>query len=544
MFEKKEESLYPNSSDTQENQSSADTVGEIEQQNSTAEEQPSYTTDVTEEINEESSDFSADTIEQKPKKKKNKTFITIIISVLIVCALVFSSIALMFSGFLDRNITALKVGDRKYNIAEYSYYYHVTANAFIQNYSDYGIEMPDTTQSLKNQTCSINESLTWDEYFKQQTNTYLQMLTALCDEANRLGITLDEEDQTTIDTQIQSLKDYCSENDKVFEDFIQEEYGTGVSESLLREALADALLAQKYSDQQSVALQPTDEEIENYFNEHKSTYLKATIRYTFIEPEYEENAPEEEKAAAIANTVTLANEFISKITDEDSFEELAYEYASDEYKTIMESYDNFTLLSNITQDSIGIADIVTWVFSDSRNYGDAVAIPTDDGCFVLYFISMGRDEQISVDTRHILATPETTDDEASLAAAKEKIEELLAEFEKTDKTEDAFIQLSDEVNAKGDANLVAQEVFGIYSTDVVEGYRDWAFDENRKVGDYGIVESSYGYHLVYFCGTGDAAWKVEVVSDMQAENFDNTVNALLENYPMYQSSIGMSKVGA
>jgi hypothetical protein len=36
---------------------------------------------------------------------------------------------------------------------------------------------------------------------------------------------------------------------------------------------------------------------------------------------------------------------------------------------------------------------------------------------------------------------------------------------------------------------------------------DWCFDESRKAGDTGIVESTSGYHIMYFAGNSDVLYR-------------------------------------
>ena len=49
---------------------------------------------------------------------------------------------------------------------------------------------------------------------------------------------------------------------------------------------------------------------------------------------------------------------------------------------------------------------------------------------------------------------------------------------------------------------------------LVESFRDWCLDSSRQVGDTGIVESDYGYHIMYFSSTGEHAyWYVRAEED-------------------------------
>ena len=61
---------------------------------------------------------------------------------------------------------------------------------------------------------------------------------------------------------------------------------------------------------------------------------------------------------------------------------------------------------------------------------------------------------------------------------------------------------------------------------MVEAFEDWCFDEARTVGETGIVETDYGYHLMYFEGDGDVAWKAKTTEAKRAEDYE----ALYETY--------------
>ena len=51
---------------------------------------------------------------------------------------------------------------------------------------------------------------------------------------------------------------------------------------------------------------------------------------------------------------------------------------------------------------------------------------------------------------------------------------------------------------------------------MVEPFEDWAIDEARKAGDTGLVETEYGYHVMFFI---DSSLTSEdgVLSDLYTE---------------------------
>ena len=42
---------------------------------------------------------------------------------------------------------------------------------------------------------------------------------------------------------------------------------------------------------------------------------------------------------------------------------------------------------------------------------------------------------------------------------------------------------------------------------MVVNFNDWCFDSARKTGDTDIVESEYGYHVMYFVGDSDVTYR-------------------------------------
>ena len=42
---------------------------------------------------------------------------------------------------------------------------------------------------------------------------------------------------------------------------------------------------------------------------------------------------------------------------------------------------------------------------------------------------------------------------------------------------------------------------------MVTEFNDWCFDSARKTGDVDIVETEYGYHIMYFVGTSDTTYR-------------------------------------
>ena len=144
-----------------------------------------------------------------------------------------------------------------------------------------------------------------------------------------------------------------------------------------------------------------------------------------------------------------------------------------------------------------------------------------------------------VNVRHILIMPDGADssnirtetfDDAAWANAESKAKEILDLFVEGDRSEDSFSALAMEYSQDGSAS-----VGGLY-TDVakgqmVENFENWCFDDSRQTGDYGIVKTEFGYHLMYFVSSRPV-WTDAVKSELMNMRSGELLNNILEKYEM------------
>ena len=133
-------------------------------------------------------------------------------------------------------------------------------------------------------------------------------------------------------------------------------------------------------------------------------------------------------------------------------------------------------------------------------------------------------------------TDKPTDEEK--AAAKAEAEQILADFLAGEQTKDAFEKLGQEKT--DDSNVIYE---GVKKGDMVEAFENWLFDEARKTGDTGIVETEYGYHVMYFIGEGKLVWENNAHNGAVGELFeawlDNEATAC--NYTANESVLNSIK---
>lgn len=146
-----------------------------------------------------------------------------------------------------------------------------------------------------------------------------------------------------------------------------------------------------------------------------------------------------------------------------------------------------------------------------------------------------------VDVRHILIMPQggTYDEESQTTTYSDeewndcytRAEAILNEWLTGEMTEDSFGELANAHSEDPGSNTVG----GLY-TDVTEGYmteafNDWCFDESRTPGDYGLVKTPFGWHVMYFVSSADS-WYSYAREDLLYERVSALMDEAVADYGM------------
>ncbi len=130
-----------------------------------------------------------------------------------------------------------------------------------------------------------------------------------------------------------------------------------------------------------------------------------------------------------------------------------------------------------------------------------------------------------VDVRHILVLPEgatvqtiysETFPEEAWAVGEKNAQAILDQWLAGDMTEESFAALANEKSQDTGSNTNGGLYVDVYEGQMVEEFEAWCFDPARQVGDYGIVKTSLGYHIMYFSGSRPV-WVGQVESEMMAD---------------------------
>ena len=229
---------------------------------------------------------------------------------------------------------------------------------------------------------------------------------------------------------------------------------------------------------------------------------------------------DEVAASAVNYGYESIEEMLSKVVGAGSNAEAYYQYLLDYYLGYL--YFNELYEAQMPSD----ADIEAFYDENLSAYLDA---------------GIEKDDSVYVDVRHILVMPKggTTDDEGNTTYSDEEWETarvaaqaLLDQWLAGDATEETFAELAmlntDDPGSEENGGLYTYVAEG----EMVPEFNDWCFDPARQTGDYDLVKTDYGYHVMYFVDS-HSVWFTNAESDLLEKIAEGIVPALLENYEMY-----------
>ena len=160
-----------------------------------------------------------------------------------------------------------------------------------------------------------------------------------------------------------------------------------------------------------------------------------------------------------------------------------------------------------------------------------------------------------VDVRHILvkveggsadATGAMTYSDEEWAACEAEAQAILDRWLEGEKTEESFAALANEASEDPGSNTKGGLYENVYMGQMVAPFEQWCFDEARAYGDYGLVKTSYGYHVMFYVGS-EPMWVSYAESDWVTEQTNAMMAQLSADYPMdvaYENiKLGYIKLG-
>ena len=482
-----------------------------------------------------------------------------------------AAILLLNSGLMYTTTTALTADGKKYSPAEVNYFYGNEylnmVNTYGQYLSYFGLDTSMGLAGLDDQECSMTEGGTWRDYFRDLAKRDVQQNRALLKYAAENGISLTDEEVAEIDEQFAGMEETAKSYgygsaDKLY----AMNYGSGVTVKIVRQAALDMALAQKAYNEKLGTLTYTDEELEEYYQglngdrdlfDFNLYFVTAkTVENTIpgedgaedtVEMVADEQSRAEAKATADAIVMAYKDGWDTETAEEaeaaedaEAAETAAVETSpAERFAAAVESQTEAqpSERTGVSGSSLDAA-YAEWMKAE-RQPGDIEVFPDAEedptGYTVVMYLGREDNHYPTASVRHILIKAEADEegnytDEAK-EAAKARAEEILAEFEAGDKTEESFAALAEQYSEDEGSNTNGGLYENIYKGQMVQEFNDFCFG-GHKPGDTAIVygeSGSYaGYHVVYYVGDGELYSDYIAKTALQSEAMSDWSNELNE----------------
>ncbi len=462
--------------------------------------------------------------EQKRADRRDTAKIAIIaISILLVIAILVAACCLIVfsirsTGNYLRNRESITSDNFKVNNAMVSYFFRDNFNAQ-RSYYDYYYSYFNLNTSMPLREQKYNDSMTWFDYLMNSTASSIANMLILAEAAKEAGVEITDVEEGRIDLTIDAMQKHADEAGLSLEKYIHENYGLGVKESDIRDALRIYYLNQKFYYKTISEIEITEEEINDKFEEDENSYLVADyLTYTFTKTTEGKTANEMAEELAKAKDEIEFNKALRKILSEAGTKDSDIDTAIENAK-----------VEGATYGGDSSSEYIKWLFEEGRKVGDVKTIEASSGSVSVYFVlnTPHKDEAETKNVRHILFSLSDYETEEECKAAAE---EILDKFKKDGGGEEAFADLANRNSSDTGSAMNGGLYENVKYDDMVEEFRDWIFDEDRKEGDVDIVKTSYGYHVMYFAGNGRPVWESNVRSDILNEKYSDMAEDFSEKY--------------
>ncbi|MBR5272040.1 MAG: peptidylprolyl isomerase [Clostridia bacterium] len=392
------------------------------------------------------------------------------------------------NGLSQRYLTALEVGDIRVSIAEYNFFYNLLSS---------GLE--------EGQTLSDGEAL-----------SYVTEVYTMYAAAQKEGFKPDEKDVEEMEKQLEEIKKKAqSYGDDAEMYYYTGNYGYGMTADLLYDVYYAHLVMQSYIAKISDDTDPTNTEIEDYYNKHKDMF--DTVDFVF----YEIYSGVE---GSLSDATDRASQVLANSNSVEEFKaqcELIYNGLSEDEKKLNLYQKEAVFGENYTYyDFQDVAkEFRDWVFSEGRVEGDKKYFAVDSGDEDIgYIVAMAymisprhRAEYNTVNFSYATVLKEAGSEQEILDRLTKAKDDWMA----GDRTSESFEELADSFYESENKNEDGGSYIQIAKGDMIDEIDVWIFDESRVKGDCAIIKSENGYHLLYFAGEDIVKWQLDVKAQIR-----------------------------
>lgn len=505
------------------------------------------------------------TASKSEKSMKIQKTIQKTISVALVAALVclIGWNILGFTGAIQIMTPVMTIGSEKISARDFNYYYllmyNYTSNQAQQYQQQYGQDVlgfdPLVSPDEQNypQETEDGKTITWAKQLSNSAIERAQQFEVLYKEAlatDKEKYSLTEDEQKKLTDQIEEIRTTAAKQSMSINSYLREFYGKGINERFLKKQLKKETIVERFNLDKIDEFKAgwTDEKIKPLYDAAKDDYDVVSYRYFSLTPE-KLTAKEDESADALAErqkaekeaTKTKAEGILATITNEADFLT-----AAKANKVVAEgqSFDEDADTAGFykvksTVGSMIVEDAATWAFADDRKVGDKSVFQKESGeCFIVW-LKQTQFPAITVDVRHILiplqddpqSQEEATTEE--IAAAKNKAEQLLIKWKEGDKTAESFGEIAITSSVDSGSAENGGLIEDVTAGSMVPPFENWCFDPSKKPGDTDIVETEYGFHIMYMVDNDADNFQYldDIREEKTFEDIESYIKGLVESDP-------------
>lgn len=494
---------------------------------------------------------SAITEKQQAANKEAKKLRTMTISFIVVIALILGAFAyITVDGVLtklavyENNTIIANIDGNDLNMIDFTYYYIDAIESYYNNvYETYTTSTElmlasvnlDLSGDLTKQT-NPNTNESWFDYFAEQALNNAKADFALCKLAKAdAEFDASEAVSSSVSTAETNLNFYAMYTGfGSVENYLRNKYCNGANLDNYKEYVTRSVTASEYYNDHLESLSYTDAdyrkyEADNYNMFSSYNFASYTLSYTsFLEGGTEDEEgnktySDEEKAAA-RQALMEAAEKLAECTSVEELDAAIAALSFNEGKDVASNKNTAVLnesLKEVYADWLGAADRVE---GDTKAFPVETTTADENGnettiveayTIVTY---QGTIENLMhlADVRHLLVKVEATGEdeegnkittETDKVTARAEADDLYTQWLAQGGTEDQLIELIKKNSDDGSASTGGLFEDITPDSSYVAEFRDWAMDPEREKGDSGIIETEYGYHIMYFVGHDEMTYR-------------------------------------
>ncbi len=507
--------------------------------------------------------------EQKEAKKLKAytlSFVAIMLAVVIVAVSVITATGINRSGIFQKNTIAAIVNGQEINTVEMTYYLKdAISSTYSEWYNYYGdytntyvswLLNLDVTKPLDKQ--AYTEGGTWADHFMEIALQNAKSNYTLYNIAKEKGFEMPEADKETLEENLSTMSFYAAYYGyKNLDAYLQSLYGFGSTTESYKAYFERISYAQSYYDYIYDSLTYDEEAIRAYEKGKYDNYT--SYSYAVYEVNYNSyltggtkddkgnmTYTDEEIAAAKKQAYDEAK-FLSAASDLEELDLMIAGLKVNEEKKNVSATEMQALSPEIS------SVYRNWLTSTSRQKHDVTFISNQttskdkdgnettsvNGYYVVMFLERNENNRPLGNVRHLLVkfAGGTKDDNGNITyseveknTAKEKAEGYLNTWKKGEATEASFIELvkkhSDDSSAK-DGGLFEDIT---PDSEYVTNFLNWAIDESRHAGDCEVIETEYGYHVMYYVGDSELSYRDYLITDdLRTEDLEEWYNDIMKS---------------